>query len=1577
MFDSISNVNDFLSEHWLAEVFPNRLRDLTKRWKEEHEHGKPTPLRGLAGIAHSYLTALAELPRPELDGFQAAVGDLHGQLLSAIGIEPAAQQLDTEQADTPMTIPLLARIQGPSGDPLHVVQAAPVDAIDDLFAEDAELLHPIELHVSSEKVEQLRAVAKGITQIFLTQHCPRYLLVLAGGWVLLTDAGRWSEGRYLAFDVRTALDRRDDKATGELAWHAGLFSADVLLPGDEGKSGLDEFSEDSVKHAVGVSEDLREGLRTSIELIAGEVITQRRLRGQPVEDVDELPRELTSQALRFLYRVLFLLYAEARPELGILPVGAPEYGAGYGLDRLRELIQVPLTGSARDGHHLHDSLALLFRLVNDGHDTGRTIGADGLAPETDDWVSGAEEGLVFEALRADLFDPGRTPHIDNVRLSNAVLQEVLQLLLLSKPSKRRSSQRGYISYAKLGINQLGAVYEGLMSYSGLIADQDMVEVAKDGNPDKGSWLVPAARAGDYHEDDLVWREDRITGEKRIVRHPKGSFVFRLSGRDRQRSASYYTPEILTRTVVKHALAELITDQTTAADILEYRICEPALGSGAFLNEALNQLAKEYLDRRQTELDERIDPEKFVGEQQKVKAYLALHRAYGVDLNSTAVELAEVSLWLNIMHPGLRAPWFGLHLRRGNSLIGARRATYDFAALGRSRQSWLRTPPTERRLVDGSIGDGEVHHFLLPAEGWGAVAGAKQAKERAPERATSLRDWQRAITRKPGTKDIERLRSLARRVERLWQLTRRRLEISEREIARDIDVWGAELPPVRAAVTRQQVEEALHEPGSPYQRLRWVTDAWCALWFWPLDGIAPPTLAQWLDGLEAIIGLDFRKSGKGMGDDKLGIFSDSTTFADLADADHTEIALFQMKPELAVLQQHPWLGVVREIAEREGFFHWDLDFAQVFARGGFDLQLGNPPWVRPIWQDDVALSEHDPYFSLQEKIPEKVFAARRTAVLDSGPAEKQYLNELTSWSGLNAQLGSSVEHPVLAGVQTNLYTNFMERTWRSMGPDGVVGLLHPEGHFTDPKAGALRRETYERLRRHWQFINEARLFEEIHDMTTYGVHIYGRRQKVDFLQVSNLLVPETLEESFGPETGADTPGIQFPWGGWDLRPHSSRVTTVTEETLAEWAALFDPPGTPADQARLVRPLTREHLEVLSVLASQPRRMADLGYEWSSGWHEKGAKEDGYILWRTEVPPSWSEVVLQGPHFTVATPFAKEPNEHCRSNSDYSPWDLEELPERVVPRTNYQRACDRDRYDAGLDQWNDKPFTDFWRVGWRRMTQSGLERSLHSSIFHPGAAHVNTINSLSVCTCAGACEQGTATTAGLDCVRKTALVSGLWSSLPYDYLVKVSGKADVQGELVNRFPAPVDHPAAPFLLLRTLRLNCLTRDYAPLWEELYQSSFATDAWTEPFAEWTALGVGDRRWTMETPLRSDFERRAALVEIDALAALMLGLSADHLALMFRAQFPVLRKYEYEMYFDNSGRKIAKDHHAQGVKQQPEDYTLLQAYLDGEDCGDLLDRYEPHEGSIDGPLRGFVKPDREAEMRAAYAEFGRRLGL
>ena len=253
--------------------------------------------------------------------------------------------------------------------------------------------------------------------------------------------------------------------------------------------------------------------------------------------------------------------------------------------------------------------------------------------------------------------------------------------MLAKGSGRKGKNQrgGFISYAQLGINQLGAVYEGLMSYTGFIATEELYEVAKKGDPSGGSWMIPASKVPFYSDDVFVKEKDENgfpTGER--VRYRPGSFVYRLAGRDRQTSASYYTPQSLTSVTVQLALEQRIKEEgrpDSAAEVLRWRVCEPALGSGAFLNEAINQLAALYLRLREEETGDRLEPDERALALQRIKAYIALHNCYGVDLNETAVELAEVSIWLNVMHRGLQAPWFGLHLVRGNSLIGAGRRLY--------------------------------------------------------------------------------------------------------------------------------------------------------------------------------------------------------------------------------------------------------------------------------------------------------------------------------------------------------------------------------------------------------------------------------------------------------------------------------------------------------------------------------------------------------------------------------------------------------------------------------------------------------------------------------------------------------------------------------------------------------------------------------------------------------------------------------------------------------------------------------------------------------------------------------------
>ena len=114
-------------------------------------------------------------------------------------------------------------------------------------------------------------------------------------------------------------------------------------------------------------------------------------------------------------------------------------------------------------------------------------------------------------------------------------------------------------------------------------------------------------------------------------YEKGTFIYRLAGREREKSASYYTPEVLTKCLVKYALKELLEGKT-ADEILKLTVCEPAMGSAAFLNETINQLAEAYISRKEKETGEIISYEKRFNELQKVKMFIADRNVYGIDLN---------------------------------------------------------------------------------------------------------------------------------------------------------------------------------------------------------------------------------------------------------------------------------------------------------------------------------------------------------------------------------------------------------------------------------------------------------------------------------------------------------------------------------------------------------------------------------------------------------------------------------------------------------------------------------------------------------------------------------------------------------------------------------------------------------------------------------------------------------------------------------------------------------------------------------------------------------------------------------
>ncbi|MDP2805471.1 MAG: hypothetical protein Q8O24_05960, partial [Gallionellaceae bacterium] len=206
--------------------------------------------------------------------------------------------------------------------------------------------------------------------LFGTDQPPRYVILVGFKEWLLLDRYKWPNNRLLRFDWTEILDRKENYT---LQAAAALLHHDSLAP-NQGASLLDGLDENAHKHAFGVSEDLKYALREAIELLGNEAVQQLRQKAQANKQgfytgkdaVDA--EELSLECLRLVYRLLFMFYIEARPELGYVPIQKSEiYAKGYSLESLRDLELAQLnTQTARDGLFFDATLRRLFSLIGQG-----------------------------------------------------------------------------------------------------------------------------------------------------------------------------------------------------------------------------------------------------------------------------------------------------------------------------------------------------------------------------------------------------------------------------------------------------------------------------------------------------------------------------------------------------------------------------------------------------------------------------------------------------------------------------------------------------------------------------------------------------------------------------------------------------------------------------------------------------------------------------------------------------------------------------------------------------------------------------------------------------------------------------------------------------------------------------------------------------------------------------------------------------------------------------------------------------------------------------------------------------------
>ena len=760
----ITNKNEYYTNHYFATVFEGNAGETISAWNAASRESEEirTPWSLLRRHAAQFYAAHDRYIRSSLSMQTLySIKDLADTYLNSLGY-PAAAPLNVAVDDT-LSVPVYLEMKKQNGAPLLwvvLMASAETDAgIMESFSFDASGLDETSYGTVYKGMLGAMAGEDLATKIlFGQQEPPRFLILIGMNQIALIDRNKWNEKRYVQFELEEIFSRLENTTLQAMSV---LLHKESLCP-DDGKILLDELDEQSQRNASGVSQDLKYALRESIELLGNEVLYDMRTRlGRDLEANPVDAGQLTIECLRYMYRMLFVLFIEARPELGYAPIKAQSYYTGYSLESLRDIadnIRDDIS-EVGNGYYLHETLAKLYDLIYNGYpkteeELEKATGADSL-----------HDMFLVAPLKAHIFDPEYTKMITAAKLRNSCMLRIIELMSLTKSTGRRNSRRGRISYANLGINQMGAVYESLLSYRGFIAEHDLYEVKRAGDSfnelDVG-YFVSESELNQYTEDERVRYE---SGEKKgkLRMYEKGTFIYRLAGREREKSASYYTPEVLTKCLVKYALKELLEGKT-ADQILDLTICEPAMGSAAFLNEAINQLAEAYISRKEQETGTIISYEERFNELQKVKMYIADRNVYGIDLNPVAVELAEVSLWLNTIYEGGFVPWFGTQLVNGNSLIGARRQVYSEASLQTSSKGlhWYENAPervplgTERKKRRGNA---QIYHFLLGDPGMCSYSD-KVIKQLEPDNIKKMKDWNKKFTAPYTDSELESLRQLS-------------------------------------------------------------------------------------------------------------------------------------------------------------------------------------------------------------------------------------------------------------------------------------------------------------------------------------------------------------------------------------------------------------------------------------------------------------------------------------------------------------------------------------------------------------------------------------------------------------------------------------------------------------------------------------------------------------------------------------------------------------------------------------------------------------------------------------------------
>jgi hypothetical protein len=461
---------------------------------------------------------------------------------------------------------------------------------------------------------------------------------------------------------------------------------------------LEGLLAESRKRQADVTQALAEQVFEAVELLlAGfEQAAARDCIGDRADwlraALEEPDDHLYQGVLSVVLRLVFLLYSE---DAGLLPTEHPLYSEHLSLFGLYEQLTEDAGAHPESMHHrfgAYGRLLSLFRLV---------------------FLGGRHGTLELPPRRGRLFDPNAYPFLegglpgwtaavssaeDRARatppsIDDGTVYQVLHRLVFFEGQR--------LSYRALDVEQIGSVYESLMGYHvqrltspaarlgknrvwvetgnvrGLSAT-DRARLLKDecglsaaAVTSLEAKLKEAGQDGDALLAALLEYAPGKKAEEVHHRAATGRLVVQ-PGEERRRSGSHYTPRSLTEPIVRRTLEPLLAclgPERTASQLLQLKICDPAMGSGAFLVAACRDLASEIVAAwtRSGELAAIV--EEHGDAHLHARRLVAQQCLYGVDKNPAAVELAKLSLWLVTLSRTLPFTFVDHALRQGDSLVG--------------------------------------------------------------------------------------------------------------------------------------------------------------------------------------------------------------------------------------------------------------------------------------------------------------------------------------------------------------------------------------------------------------------------------------------------------------------------------------------------------------------------------------------------------------------------------------------------------------------------------------------------------------------------------------------------------------------------------------------------------------------------------------------------------------------------------------------------------------------------------------------------------------------------------------------